>query len=94
VSPQPPALAPDNVAAPLGVADELFFAAPPSEQGRLAKLKDAPIPPEMAAAMEMPEESSLLKLGPAECSASTISLYCTWDNTAGSLAIERAVLRA
>ena len=55
------------MAGPLGVADELFFAVPASEQGRLARLEDAPIPPEMAAAMEMPEDSPLLKLGPAEC---------------------------
>jgi CubicO group peptidase (beta-lactamase class C family) len=57
----------EEVAAPLGVADELFFAVPKAEQGRLARLEDAPIPPEMAAAMEMPEDSPLLKLGPAEC---------------------------
>jgi hypothetical protein len=55
------------MAAPLGVADDLFFAVPASEQGRLAKLKDASIPPEMAAAMDMPQDSPLLKLGPAEC---------------------------
>jgi CubicO group peptidase (beta-lactamase class C family) len=57
----------EEVAGPLGIADELFFAVPKTEQGRLARLEDAPIPPEMAAAMEMPEDSPLLKLGPAEC---------------------------
>jgi CubicO group peptidase (beta-lactamase class C family) len=57
----------EEVAGPLGVVDELFFAVPTSEQRRLARLEDAPIPPDMAAAMEMPEESPLLKLGPAEC---------------------------
>jgi CubicO group peptidase (beta-lactamase class C family) len=57
----------EQVAEPLGVVDELFFAVPISEQDRLAHLEDAPIPPEMAVAMEMPEESPLLKLGPAEC---------------------------
>src|SRR3712207_2218321 len=58
----------EEVAEPLGVADELFFAIPESEQGRLARLEDAPIPPEMAAAMaEMPEDSPILKVGPAEC---------------------------
>jgi CubicO group peptidase (beta-lactamase class C family) len=57
----------EEVAGPLGVADELFFAVPLSEQSRLARLEDAPIPPEMAAAMEMPADSPLLKLGPAEC---------------------------
>jgi CubicO group peptidase (beta-lactamase class C family) len=57
----------EEVAGPLGVANELFFAVPPSEQSRLARLEDAPMPPEMAAAMAMPEDSPLLKLGPAEC---------------------------
>jgi CubicO group peptidase (beta-lactamase class C family) len=58
----------EEVAEPLGVADELFFAIPESEQGRLARLEDAPIPPEMAAVMaEMPEDSPILKVGPAEC---------------------------
>jgi CubicO group peptidase (beta-lactamase class C family) len=58
----------EEVASPLGVADELFFAVPKPEQGRLARLEDAPIPPEMAAAMaEMPEDSPILKVGPAEC---------------------------
>ncbi len=57
----------EEVAEPLGVADELFLAVPKAEQSRLARLEDALIPPEMAAAMEMPEDSPLLKLGPAEC---------------------------
>jgi CubicO group peptidase (beta-lactamase class C family) len=57
----------EEVAGPLDVADELFFAVPKAKQGRLARLEDAPIPPEMAAEMEMPEDSPLLKLGPAEC---------------------------
>ena len=58
----------EEVAEPLGVADELFFAVPKPEQERLARLADAPIPPEMAAAMaEMPEDSPMRKLGPPEC---------------------------
>jgi CubicO group peptidase (beta-lactamase class C family) len=58
----------EEVASSLGVADELFFAVPKPEQGRLARLEDAPIPPEMAAAMaEIPEDSPVLKVGPAEC---------------------------
>jgi CubicO group peptidase (beta-lactamase class C family) len=58
----------EEVASPLGVAEELFFAVPKPEQGRLARLEDAPIPAEMAAAMaEMPEDSPMLKVGPAEC---------------------------
>jgi CubicO group peptidase (beta-lactamase class C family) len=58
----------EEVAAPLGVADELFFAIPAAEQGRLARLEDAQSggePPE--GMFEMPEDSPLLKLGPAEC---------------------------
>lgn len=58
----------EEVAGPLGVADELFFAVPEPEQGRLARLEDAPVPPEMAAAMaEMLQDSPMLKVGPAEC---------------------------
>jgi CubicO group peptidase (beta-lactamase class C family) len=58
----------EEVAGPLGIADELLFAVPASEQGRLARLEDTPMPPEMAAAMaEMPEDSPMLKVGPAEC---------------------------
>jgi len=62
----------EEVAGPLGVADELFFAVPKAEQGRLARLEDAPLPPEMAAAMaEMPEDSPILKLGPAEATTAS-----------------------
>ncbi len=59
----------EEVAEPLGVAEELFFAVPkPDHQGSLARLEDAPLPPEMAAAMaEMPQDSPMLKVGPAEC---------------------------
>jgi CubicO group peptidase (beta-lactamase class C family) len=58
----------EEVAGPLGVADELLFAVPKPQQGRLARLEDVPVPPEIAAAMaEMPEDSPLLKVGPAEC---------------------------
>jgi CubicO group peptidase (beta-lactamase class C family) len=57
----------EEVAEPLGVGGELYFAVPESERGRLARLEDAPIPPEMAAAMaEMPADSPIFKVGPAE----------------------------
>lgn len=52
----------EGVAEPLGVADELFFAVPASEQGRLARLEDAPGNEEMFG--ELPEDSPILKLGP------------------------------
>jgi CubicO group peptidase (beta-lactamase class C family) len=32
----------EEVAAPLGIADELYFGMPPAEHGRLARLEDAP----------------------------------------------------
>lgn len=59
----------DEVAGPLGVAGELFFAIPPSEQGRLAWLEDAQTGDAQAGGMPegLPEDSPLLKLGPAEC---------------------------
>ncbi|GIH91778.1 serine hydrolase domain-containing protein [Planobispora siamensis] len=37
----------EEVAGPLGVADELFFGVPESELGRLARLEEAPLPPGM-----------------------------------------------
>ena len=52
----------EEVAEPLGVGDELFFAVPESEQGRLAQLEDAPGNEEMFG--ELPEDSPILKLGP------------------------------
>ena len=57
----------DEIATPLGVADELFFAIPKDDQGRLAVLEDAPVSEEMAAYMDqMPADSPFFKLGPAE----------------------------
>ncbi|MGH2584339.1 MAG: serine hydrolase domain-containing protein [Dehalococcoidia bacterium] len=55
----------DEVAGPLGIKDDLFFAVPASQQSRLAQLEDAEGGGEMFG--EMPEDSPLLKLGPAEC---------------------------
>jgi CubicO group peptidase (beta-lactamase class C family) len=52
----------EEVASPLGVADELFFAVPVSEQGRMAQLEDAPGTEEMFG--ELPPDSPILKLGP------------------------------
>src|SRR5918995_1087650 len=51
-----------EVAVPLGVADELFFAVPASEQGRMAQLEDAEGNEEMFG--ELPEDSPIFKLGP------------------------------
>src|ERR687897_371656 len=52
----------EEVAAPLGVADELFFAVPESEQGRMAQLEDAEGNEDMFG--ELPEDSPIFKLGP------------------------------
>jgi len=41
----------DEVAGPLGVADEIYFGMPASQQPRLARLEDAPPDPQMAAQM-------------------------------------------
>ena len=60
----------EEVAAPLGVADELFFAIPASEQSRLALLEDAPTGDAhdvMFTGLE--EDSPMLKIGPAECTS-------------------------
>ena len=52
----------EEVAEPLGVADELFFAVPESEQHRMARLEDAEGSEEMFG--ELPEDSPIFKLGP------------------------------
>jgi CubicO group peptidase (beta-lactamase class C family) len=52
----------EEVAGPLGVTNELFFAVPASEQGRLAQLEDAEGNEEMFG--ELPEDSPIFKLGP------------------------------
>jgi CubicO group peptidase (beta-lactamase class C family) len=55
----------EEVAGPLGVADELFFAVPASEQDRLARLEDAEGSAGMMAAL--PADSPAHKIGPPEC---------------------------
>jgi CubicO group peptidase (beta-lactamase class C family) len=55
----------EAVAGPLGVADELFFAVPTSEQSRLAYLEDAAAGSPMDFAL--PEDHPMLKIGPPEC---------------------------
>jgi CubicO group peptidase (beta-lactamase class C family) len=52
----------EDVAGPLGVADEIFFGVPESELGRLARLEDAEGSAEFLAAM--PDDSPFFKLGP------------------------------
>ena len=52
----------EDVAGPLGVADELFFGVPESDLGRLARLEDAEGSAEMLASM--PDDLPFFKLGP------------------------------
>jgi CubicO group peptidase (beta-lactamase class C family) len=52
----------EDVAGPLGVADELYFGVPESELGRLARLEDAEGSAEYLAAM--PDDAPFFKLGP------------------------------
>ena len=52
----------EDVAGPLGVADELFFGVPEPELGRLARLEDEEGSAKFLAAM--PDESPILKWGP------------------------------
>jgi len=52
----------EEVAGPLGIADELFFGVPESELGRLARLEDAEGSAGFLAAM--PDDSPFFKLGP------------------------------
>ena len=52
----------EDVAEPLGVADELYFGVPESDLGRLARLEDAEGSAEFLASM--PDESPFFKWGP------------------------------
>ena len=52
----------EELAGPLGVADELYFGMPASELGRLARLEDAPGGAEMLASM--PDDSPMFRAGP------------------------------
>ena len=55
----------EEVAGPLGVADEIYFGMPASEQPRLARLEDAPADPQMAAQMAaMPPDLPMFKAAP------------------------------
>src|SRR5437867_779166 len=55
----------EEVAGPLGVADEIYFGMPSSQQPRLARLEDAPPDPQMAAQMAaMPPDLPMFKAAP------------------------------
>jgi CubicO group peptidase (beta-lactamase class C family) len=84
----------EEVAGPLGVADELFFGVPESELGRLARLEEAEGNQEMFAAM--PADSPMLKLGPPECTTAAYgnrSDVLASDIPAGGTVTARAAAR-
>jgi CubicO group peptidase (beta-lactamase class C family) len=54
----------EEVAVPLGIADEIYFGIPESELGRLARLEDVEGSAEMLASM--PDDSPFFKLGPRQ----------------------------
>src|SRR5215210_6577577 len=54
----------EEVAVPLGIADEIYFGVPESEMGRLARLEDMEGSAEMLASM--PDDSPFFKLGPRQ----------------------------
>jgi CubicO group peptidase (beta-lactamase class C family) len=55
----------EEIAGPLGVADEIYFGMPTSQQPRLARLEDAPPDPQMAAQMaSMPPDLPMFKAAP------------------------------
>ncbi len=54
----------EEVAAPLGIADEIYFGVPESELGRLARLEDAEGSAEYLASL--PDDAPFFKLGPRQ----------------------------
>ena len=53
----------EEIAGPLGISEELYFGMPRSEQHRLARLEDAPMPPGFDMP-EMPPDLPMFKAGP------------------------------
>jgi CubicO group peptidase (beta-lactamase class C family) len=85
----------EEVAAPLGIADELYFGMPESELGRLARLEDAEGSAEYLVAM--PDDSPFFKLGPQAVTPTAEFGNCTdilkADIPAGGKMSARAVAR-
>src|ERR687893_47014 len=82
----------EEVAAPLGVTNELFFAVPAAERSRVARLEDAPGGEEMFG--ELPEDSPILKLGPNLSAADANRAEVLGANIlAGGTVTARAVAR-
>jgi CubicO group peptidase (beta-lactamase class C family) len=82
----------EEVAEPLGVTNELFFAVPAAEQRRVARLEDAPGSEEMFG--ELPEDSPVFKLGPDLLAADANRAKVLSSNIlAGGTVTARAVAR-
>ncbi|MGW4383394.1 serine hydrolase domain-containing protein [Kitasatospora sp. NPDC004531] len=85
----------DEVAEPLGIADELYFGVPAAELDRLARLEDAPGAAEMLAAM--PADLPLFKATPPALTPSAgygnNPLVLTSDIPSGGTMSARAVAR-
>jgi CubicO group peptidase (beta-lactamase class C family) len=82
----------EEVAEPLGVEGELFFAVPAAEQRRVARLEDAPGSEEMFG--ELPEDSPIFKLGPDLSAADASRAEVLGANIlAGGTVTARAVAR-
>jgi CubicO group peptidase (beta-lactamase class C family) len=84
----------EEVAEPLGVADELFFGVPAAELGRLARLEEAAGNQEMMTGM--PADSPMLKIGPWECTSAAYGNRADVlqaDIPAGGTVTARAVAR-
>jgi CubicO group peptidase (beta-lactamase class C family) len=82
----------EEVAEPLGVTNELYFAVPTAERGRVARLEDAPGGEEMFG--ELPEDSPIFKLGPDLSAADANSAEVLGVNIlAGGTVTARAVAR-
>ena len=82
----------EEVAEPLGVTNELFFAVPTAERGRVARLEDAPGGEEMFG--ELPEDSPIFKLGPDLSAADANRAEVLGANIlAGGTVTARAVAR-
>ncbi|MFE7190770.1 serine hydrolase domain-containing protein [Kitasatospora sp. NPDC057541] len=85
----------EEVAQPLGIADELFLGVPQSELGRLARLEDAPGSAEMMAAM--PADLPLFRATPPAVTPSAAygndPVVLTSDIPSGGTMSARAVAR-
>jgi CubicO group peptidase (beta-lactamase class C family) len=82
----------EEVSGPLGVVDELFFAVPASEHGRLARLEDAEGDEKIFG--ELPEDSPIFKVGPAVSAVdANRDDYLSANVPAGGTVTARAVAR-